>query len=99
MLTTSQKIKKTYIYRMFFDIAFIFFAVFAPWWFMYILIILGMTMFGFFFEGIIYAMVIDIVFGSRTFQYWSVPYFFTVATLLTISVVMSIRRSTRIYAS
>jgi hypothetical protein len=56
--------------RIIFDLSLIFSAVFLPWWFITIFIILGISFFSNYYEAFIIAFFVDSVYGiSREFFY------------------------------
>jgi hypothetical protein len=98
MINNKDIIQKSLKHRVIFDVLFIIGAFFLPWWLMFIAIILGVFLFGFFWEGIFYAVLIDSVFGVATVRFWYIPYFFTLVVLFGITISLIIRRKTRMYA-
>jgi hypothetical protein len=96
--STKQITKKNLKYRLVFDICFIIGALILPWWTMFIAIIVAVFMFGFFWEGVLYAIIIDSVFGVSTVRFWSLPHSFTLLVLSAMTISLIIRRGTRMYA-
>jgi hypothetical protein len=98
MLHNKETTKKSLKHRLIFDALFFIGALFLPWWVMLSAIVVGVFLFGFFFEGVLYAILIDVVFGVPTVRFWSLPYFFTLLVLVCITISLIIRKTTRMYA-
>lgn len=93
----NQVFKKALVRRIIFDVFFVATSCIAPWWLLCLLTIAGVFLFGFFWEAVLYAMIIDCVFGVHTVRLGGITYFFTLLTILIITVSLLIRKSTRMY--
>lgn len=94
---TSQTLKRTLIRRIIFDLFFVIVSYIAPWWVLCLLTVAGVFLFGFFWEGVLYAVIIDSVFGVASARFWGISYFFTLIMIIVVTGSLIIRKSTRMY--